>query len=104
MLALDIPQETTDFWQLGHMFGAKCYTDLTPQAIHYGSTSDLCSVMEPKKIQNSKQARWCRDQVLTNIINEHPSQLLLYLFLLLSSSNEDQLFCSYCFEETCQLF
>ena len=55
MLALDIPQETTDFWQLGHMFGAECYTDLTPQAIRYGSTSDLCSVVKPKKFKTASK-------------------------------------------------
>jgi len=74
MLALDIPQETADFWRLGHMFGAECYTDLTAQAMHLVAakvsvqaevrralTSDLCSVVEPKKSQNSKQARWLQD-------------------------------------------
>jgi len=34
VIPLDVPQETTDFWRLAHMFGAKCYTDLTPLVTH----------------------------------------------------------------------
>lgn len=34
VIPLDIPQETTDFWKLAHMFGAKCHTDLTPEVTH----------------------------------------------------------------------
>ncbi len=67
---LDIPQETTDFWKLAHMFGAKCHTDLTPEVTHvvtakvdlvsiaeagWGLTASFCSV-EPKKLKQQESA------------------------------------------------
>ncbi|KAJ3559573.1 hypothetical protein NP233_g11231 [Leucocoprinus birnbaumii] len=34
VIPLDTPQETTEFWKLAHMFGAKCHTDLTSEVTH----------------------------------------------------------------------
>ncbi|KAF9440895.1 hypothetical protein P691DRAFT_781145 [Macrolepiota fuliginosa MF-IS2] len=34
IILLDTPQETTKYWQLVHMFGAKCYPDLAPDVTH----------------------------------------------------------------------
>ncbi|KAF9453897.1 hypothetical protein P691DRAFT_791077 [Macrolepiota fuliginosa MF-IS2] len=34
VIPLDTPQETTEYWRLAHMFGAKCHPDLTPEVTH----------------------------------------------------------------------
>lgn len=41
VIPLDTPQETTEFWRLAHMFGAKCYTDLAPEVTHV-VTAKVC--------------------------------------------------------------
>lgn len=77
VIPLDVPQETTDLWKLGHMFGAKCHTDLTSEVTHVVTakvsveaearrelTTDWCSV-EPKKLKQQESGVGSRLCVLS---------------------------------------
>ncbi|KAF7784248.1 hypothetical protein Agabi119p4_413 [Agaricus bisporus var. burnettii] len=50
VIPLDTPPETTEFWRLARMFGAKCHTDLTPDVTHV-----ITAKRGTKKVETARQ-------------------------------------------------